>query len=246
MAALTNSGNTPEMADGGRMQVYPLEANTTVYLGSIVALDANGNAVPASSVSTLSVIGRAEMTYGGVPGQDAINLGSAGAVSIVARRGVFMYSVNDASIGEAQIGRLAYAVDDNSVSASNGSGATAIVAQATTFPASSSAQIVTLGHEDVSSVRVHSASGGGTVYTQGTDYTVNYQSGLLMLIAGGGITAAATVFVELGSADTKYSGANRQSRSEWTGVDRFLAPDLSRAVRTDDATIEANHGFQRY
>ena len=49
MAALTNSRNTPELADGGRMQVYPVEANTTVYLGSIVALNANGNAVPASS-----------------------------------------------------------------------------------------------------------------------------------------------------------------------------------------------------
>jgi hypothetical protein len=209
MAALTNSRNTPEMADGGRMQVYPVEASTTVYLGSIVALDASGNAVPASSVSTLSVIGRAEMTYGGVPGQDAINTGSAGAVSIVARRGVFMYSVNDSSIGEPQIGQLAYAVDDNSVSANNGSGATAVTAQSTTFPASSSAQIVTLGHEEVSSVRVHSTSGGGTVYTEGTDYTVNYQSGLLMLIAGGGIAAAATVFVDYNWGPPTRSTAGR-------------------------------------
>ena len=49
MAALTSSRNTPEMSDFGRMQVYPVEANTTIYLGSMVALNANGNAVPASA-----------------------------------------------------------------------------------------------------------------------------------------------------------------------------------------------------
>jgi hypothetical protein len=196
MAALTNSRNTPELADGGRMQVYPVEASTTVYLGSIVALDANGNAVPASTTAGLRVIGRAEMTYGGVPGQDAINSGAAGAVSIVARRGVFMYSINDGSIAEPQIGALAYAVDDNSVSANNGAGATAVTAQSTTFPASTSAQVVTLGHENISTVRVHSTSGGGTVYVEGTDYVVDYQAGLVMLIAGGAIAAAATVFVD--------------------------------------------------
>src|SRR5580704_16950208 len=96
MAALTNSRNTPELADGGRTMVYPVEANTTVYLGSVVALNANGNAVPASSVANLKLIGRAETVYNGIPGQDAVNNpGAAGAVSIVARRGVFMYAVND-------------------------------------------------------------------------------------------------------------------------------------------------------
>ena len=53
--------------------VYPVEANTNVYLGSIVALNANGNATPASSVANLKLIGRAEMVYGGIPGQDAVN-----------------------------------------------------------------------------------------------------------------------------------------------------------------------------
>lgn len=195
MAALTNSRNTPELADGGRMQVYPVEASTTIYLGSIVALDANGNAVPASSTAGLKTVGRAEMTYGGVPGQDAVNTGAAGAISIVARRGVFMYGVNDGSIGEAQIGQLAYAVDDNSVSASDGSGATAVTAQSITFPAATSAQIVALGHENVSKVKVQSTSSGGTVYTEGTDYVVDYPAGLVMLVAGGAIAAASTVYV---------------------------------------------------
>jgi len=209
MAALTNSRNTPELADGGRMQVYPVEANTTVYLGSMVALDAAGNAVPASSTLGLKIIGRAEMVFNGLPGQDAVNNpGAAGAISIVTRRGVFMYAVADGSLGEAQIGLPVYAVDDNSVSLSDGSGATAVTAQAVTFPASASAQIVTVGHENINAVKVHSTAGGGTVYVEGTDYVVNYQSGMLMLIAGGAIAPAASVFVDYawGAATRSVAG----------------------------------------
>lgn len=210
MAALTNSRNTPELADGGRTQVYPVEANTTVYLGSIVALNANGNAVPAASVAGLKIVGRAEMVHNGMPGQDAVNNpGAAGAISIVARRGVFMYAVSDGSITAAQIGQTAFAADDNSVSASDGSGATAVVAQSTAFPAAGSAQIATLGHENVSKVRIHSTSGGGTVYTEGTDYVVDYQAGLVMLVAGGGIAAAATVYTDYNWGAPTRSAAGR-------------------------------------
>lgn len=209
MAALTNSRNTPELADGGRMQVYPVEANTTVYLGSIVALDAAGNAAPAASAPNLKVVGRAEMVFNGMPGQDAVNNpGAAGAISIITRRGVFMYAVNDGSIGAAQVGLPVYAVDDNSVSLSDGSGATAVTARASTFPSAGTAQVVAVGHENISAVAVHSTAGGGTVYVEGTDYVVNYQSGLVMLIAGGAIAAAASVFVDYswGAATRSVAG----------------------------------------
>jgi len=210
MAALTNSRNTPELADGGRTLVYPVEANTTVYLGSIVALNANGNATPAASTVGLKILGRAEMVSSGIPGQDAVNNpGAAGAISIVARRGVFMYGVNDGSIGAAQVGLVAFAVDDNSVSLSDGSAATAVVAQSTTFPAATSAQIVSLGHEGVAKVKVHSTSGGGTVYVEGTDYIVDAEAGLLMLISGGGIAAAATVFTDYNWGAPTRSAAGR-------------------------------------
>ncbi len=129
MAALTNSRNTPEMADGGRMRVYPVEANTNIYLGGIVALDAAGNAVPASATTTtantLKAIGRAERVHNGIPGQDAINNpGVAGAISIVARKGVFMFN-QDNSITAAQVGLQCFALDDNTVTATDrASGAT--------------------------------------------------------------------------------------------------------------------------
>ena len=129
MAALSNSRNTPEMADGGRMRVYPVEANTNIYLGGIVALNAAGNAVPASATTTaanaLKVIGRAEYVKNGIPGQNATNNpGVAGAISITARKGVFMYAT-DGSVGAAQIGLECFALDDNTITAlDRASGAT--------------------------------------------------------------------------------------------------------------------------
>jgi hypothetical protein len=215
MAALTNSRNTPELDDDGRLQVYPVEANTTVFLGSIVALNANGNATPAVSVAGLKIIGRAQMMSNGIPGQDAVNNpGAAGAISIVTARGVFMYAVNDGSIAAAQVGVMAFAVDDNSVSANDGSAAVAVVAQSTTFPAATSAQIVSLGHESIAKVKVHSTSGGGTVYVEGTDYVVDYQAGLVMLVSGGAIAAAATVFT-----DYNWGAATRSAAGRIVGLD---------------------------
>jgi hypothetical protein len=207
MAALTSSRNTPEMADFGRMQVYPVEANTTIYLGSMVALNANGNAVPASSTPGLRVVGRAERLYNGIPGQDAANTsaaiipgtnqpaGAAGAISLICRRGVFMYADNDGSIAQAEVGMLCFAVDDNSVSLSDGAGATAVSAESHTFPAATSAQVIAVGHENISKVVVTS-SPAGTTYVEGTDYVVDYQAGMIMLApSGGAIAAAATVLV---------------------------------------------------
>ena len=129
MAALTNSRNTPEMADGGRMRVYPVEANTNVYLGGMVALNAAGNAVPASATTTvanaLKVVGRAEYVKNGIPGQNAINNpGTAGAISITARKGVFLYAT-DGTVGAAQVGLVCFALDDNNVTATDRAGGAA-------------------------------------------------------------------------------------------------------------------------
>jgi hypothetical protein len=195
MAALTSARNTPEMADFGRIQVYPVEANTVVYLGAMVALNAAGNAVPASSAAGLRIVGRAERVHNGIPGQNADNSGgAAGAIAVVCRRGVFMYAINDSSIAQAQVGSLAFAVDDNSVSAHDGGGATAVAAAAFTLPASGTPQLVVLNHENVSDLVVTS-SPAGTTYVEGTDYVVDYQAGLVIATSSGAIAAAAQVLI---------------------------------------------------
>jgi len=56
---------------------------------------------------------------------------------------------------------------------------------------------------------VHSTSGGGTVYTEGTDYVVDYQAGLVMLVAGGAIAAAATVYTDYNWGAATRSAAGR-------------------------------------
>lgn len=123
MAALTSSRNTPELGDSGRIRVLSLESNTTVYLGGMVAINSNGNAVPASATTTtanaLKVIGRADSVVGGVPGQNAVNNpGAAGAVQVRVRKGVFMYG-QDGSVTAATVGSPCFAVDDNTVSAND-------------------------------------------------------------------------------------------------------------------------------
>lgn len=129
MAALTNSRNTPEMADSGRIRVFNVEANTTIYLGSIVAINAAGNAVPASATTSVGnaqkVIGRAEYVVNGFPGQNAANNpGAAGAIQLAVRKGVFMFS-QDSSITAASVGSPCFAIDDNNVTANDrASGAT--------------------------------------------------------------------------------------------------------------------------
>jgi|SRR5579862_4888710 hypothetical protein len=123
MAALTSSRNTPEMADSGRIRVINVEANTTIYLGGMVAVNSNGNAVPAAATTTtanaLKVIGRAEYVVNGIPAQNAVNNpGAAGALQIAVRKGVFMYS-QDNSIAAAALGSQCFALDDNNVTATD-------------------------------------------------------------------------------------------------------------------------------
>ena len=217
MAALTSARNTPEMADFGRIQVYPVEANTVIYLGAMVALNAAGNAIPANSSAGLRIVGRAERVHNGIPGQNADNTGgAAGAIAVVCRRGVFMYADNDNSIAQAQVGALAFAVDDNSVSASDGGGATVVTAAAFTFPSSGTPQIVVLGHENVSRLTVTS-SPAGTTYAEGIDYLVDYQAGLVIRASGGAIAAGAQVLISYNWGAPTRSVAGRIANLDPSG-----------------------------
>lgn len=54
MAALTAARDTVEISNGARHLVLPVKGNTTIYQGALVALDANGYAVPGSKAATLT------------------------------------------------------------------------------------------------------------------------------------------------------------------------------------------------
>src|SRR5262249_50258134 len=86
---------------------YPVEANTTIYGGALVAINAAGNAVPASSIGALKCLGRAErqianQSTGGTVGPDGIASGAAGSIAVPVRQGVFYFNINaDTTITKA-------------------------------------------------------------------------------------------------------------------------------------------------
>lgn len=95
-----------------------LAASAHVYQGSMVALNQAGNLVPASADASLHVVGVSE--------DDVDNSsGAAGALTCAPRKGVF-YLTNSSStdaITDADIGRFAYVVDDNTVARTSNGGA---------------------------------------------------------------------------------------------------------------------------
>lgn len=108
MVALTKDRNTVRR-DGVQFN-DPVAGATRIFAGSIVCLNAAGNAVPGSPSATLKARGVAQEQ---VDNRD----GAAGALRIETRRGVFPFA-NSASADEitrADIGADAYIVDDQTV-----------------------------------------------------------------------------------------------------------------------------------
>lgn len=106
MAALSTARNTPERA--GEVFGFPVKGSTTVYQGSLVALNA-GYAAPGATATGRIAVGRAEETVA--------NAGSDGAVAVNVKRGVFKFGNSAAgdAIAQADAGADCYIVDDQTV-----------------------------------------------------------------------------------------------------------------------------------
>lgn len=106
--ALTKDRNTSRR-DGIQFN-DPMAAGAKVYAGSLVCLDASGNAVPGTPSTTIKARGVAQEQVDNTGG-------AAGAKRIETRRGVFQFA-NSAStdqITRAEIGTQCYIVDDQTV-----------------------------------------------------------------------------------------------------------------------------------
>ena len=248
MALLTTSRNTPELSDGGRIIQIGVEAATSIYVGGMVALDANGYAVPAqlygaAPLNVLTVMGVCEYVYaGGVlpPGLNALNLvanallypqvsnvGAAGAIAVGVRRiGVFAFDYDATITGVTNLGPLVFANDDHTVSLADGSGGTT-VANTTSFTVPAAAPLVNVLKPYIvpGSLNGYSATGGGgTHYVENTDFSIDYQAGLFQAIPGGAIAAAATVFITY-----KYGLATKPAVGRLVTVDsQFAWVDVTR------------------
>jgi len=112
MAALTTERDTVEISNGGRTLVLPVKGATTIYQGSIVALNANGYAIPGATAADLTAAGRAEETVQ--------NTGADGAAVIKVSRGVFVFentSTTANKITAAHVLKDCYIEDDQTVTA---------------------------------------------------------------------------------------------------------------------------------
>lgn len=113
MPALTKDRNTVRR-DGVHFS-DPVAAATRIFAGSLVCLDASGNAVPGSTATTLKARGLAQE-------QVDNSAGAAGDLRIETRRGVFPFANSAAAdeITRADIGATAYIVDDQTVAKTDG------------------------------------------------------------------------------------------------------------------------------
>jgi len=108
--ALTTARDTHERA--GDVIQLDVAASTKIYLGSLVAVDSSGNAKPGADTAGLTGIGRAEQTVDN-------SSGSAGALKINVKRGVFRFGNSGTNaLTKAHIGTIAYLEDDQTVASS--------------------------------------------------------------------------------------------------------------------------------
>jgi len=115
MAPLTTGRNTP--ARNADRRNFPLEAAAVIYAGAMVALNASGNLVPASTSTTLKVVGRAEADVDN-------SAGAAGDLKCEVNTGAFHYANSAAAdaIALSDVGANCYAVDDQTVAKTDGTG----------------------------------------------------------------------------------------------------------------------------
>lgn len=119
MTALAADRLTPERRN--KQYSFGVEAASKIYAGSIVCLNAAGNAVKGATSTTLKAVG--------VAAEQADNtLGAAAALQVPVERGLFRFANSAAgdAIGAANIGASCYIVDDQTVALTSGSGTRSI------------------------------------------------------------------------------------------------------------------------
>lgn len=97
---------------------FPVKANTVIFAGTLVALNA-GKAIPSDGLVAHQVVGVADDAADNTGGAD-------GAVSVpVRRRAAFRFSNSSSgdAISLANVGAPCYAVDDSTVALTSNSGA---------------------------------------------------------------------------------------------------------------------------
>lgn len=112
--SLTQDRNTLEKE--GVMIAVPVAAGVKIFAGALVVANATGYAQPGAVATGLTYLGRADQYVNNTTG-------AAGAQTVTVRRYRAFYFANSATdpVGQASQGKPCYVVDDQTVSATNGS-----------------------------------------------------------------------------------------------------------------------------
>ena len=112
-AALTAARNTPTRA--GKAINLVVTNGLTIYAGAMVAVAGNGEAINAADAAGIQIVGRANETVDNTSDGESIEVGV----------GIFGW-VNSDTVSDADIGSIAYVVDNQTVSVTNSGSNSAI------------------------------------------------------------------------------------------------------------------------
>lgn len=220
MTALSADRNTPVRT--GIDFSFPVCAATTIYGGSLVVLDASGNAKPGATATGLTSVGRAE--------RHVVNAGNAGDEAVPVLRGIFRWANSGSgdAISSAEIGDACYIVDDQTVAKTSAGG--------TRSPAGLVVAVDAQGVWVDTGWHMVAAAAGGLV-------AASNLSDVASAATARGNIGANKVYVPLHITSLVGSGAS---------VTRFVAPVsgtitkvlsvLNAALTTGDATLTAKIG----
>lgn len=113
MAALTKPRGT--LTRSGYRRYFPVKGSATIFQGALVAVGADGFAVPMSTATDLKGIGRADETVVNSAGGD-------GAASVTVDASIHRWgnSAGADEVTKADIGSVCYGVDDQTVAKTDG------------------------------------------------------------------------------------------------------------------------------
>lgn len=118
MTVLTRDRNTPKR--NGQTLSLSVYTNTVIYAGALVAVNAAGYAVPATTALNLKAAGRAEEYVTNNPG-------ASGDKKILVERGVFKFAnLGTDAVGQNHVLVNCYMVDDQTVAITDGGGTRSI------------------------------------------------------------------------------------------------------------------------
>jgi hypothetical protein len=168
----------------------PVEAATTIWEGGQTAINAAGNAVPASADQTLRVVGAARATADNAGG-------GAGAISVRVLRGAFSWD-NGGTTPLVAADRFtnAYAVDDETVTATDQSGTLPLAGRFLGFDDNNDAIIEAPSFEALEGLEALASGEYTPTLTDVTNVAASALLGARFIRVGNQITVAFSVTID--------------------------------------------------